>query len=38
MMVVVDVEAGVTEAVGIIHVSCGSDKIQEWCITIMAYR
>ena len=38
MIVVVDVEANMAEAVGIIQLSGGADQMQEWCSAMMAHR
>ena len=38
MMTVVDVEADMAEAVGIIWLSGGAYQMQEWCSEMMAHR
>ena len=38
IMAVVDMEANMAEAVGIIQVTGGADQMQEWCLVIMAQR
>ena len=38
MIVVVDVEANMAEAVGIIQLAGVADQMKEWCSEMMAHR